>query len=68
MVSSINDLLDALGQTFAEALHMKVRVDVVTDVWQRRPKFIHSLRRGLPLPTNLDKNLFMKTAASDGIK
>ena len=25
VVSSINDLLDALGQTFAEALHIKVR-------------------------------------------
>ena len=60
--------MDAAGQTFAEALHMKVRVDVVTDVWQRRPKFLHSLPPGLPLLlTNLDKNLFMKTAASDGI-
>ena len=27
-------VLDAAGQTFAEALHTKVRVDVVTDVPQ----------------------------------
>jgi len=60
--------LEAVGQTFAEALHMKVRVDVVTDVLQRHPKFLHSLRPGPPLLTNLDKNLCMKRAASDGIK
>ena len=59
--------MDAAGQIFAEALHMKVRVDVVTDVPQRRPKFLHSLGPGPPFLTNLDKNLFMKTAASDGI-
>ena len=31
-------VLDAAGQTFAEALHIKVRVDVVADVPQTRPK------------------------------
>ena len=41
--------LDAAGQTFAEALHIKVRVDVVADVPQTRPKFLNSLRPGLPL-------------------
>ena len=42
-------VLDAAGQTFAEALRIKVRVDVVTDVPQTRPKFHNSLRPGLPL-------------------
>ena len=42
-------VLDAAGQTFAEALRIKVRVDVVTDVPQTRPKFLNSLRPGLPL-------------------
>ena len=61
-------VLGAAGQTFAEALRINVCVDVVTDVPQRRPKFLHSLRPGPPFLTNLDKNLFMKRAASDGIK
>ena len=42
-------VLDAAGQTFAEAFHIKGRVDVVTDVPQTRPKFHNSLRPGLPL-------------------
>ena len=49
--------LDATGQTFAEALHIKVRVDVVADVPQTRPKFLNSLRPGLPLLRHREKIL-----------
>ena len=50
-------VLDAAGQTFAEALHIGVRVDVVADVQQTRPKFLNSLRPGLPLLRHREKIL-----------
>ena len=50
-------VLGAAGQTFAEALRINVCVDVVTDVPQTRPKFLNSLRPGLPLLRHREKIL-----------